>query len=417
MNDVKVIERCPSGVVTPPPSKSLCHRAVICAALSRGECVIGNFGRSDDVDATLSGVSSLMGVETRREGGSLRVYPRGAADDVCSDRVAFCNESGSTLRFLLPIASLDGRPAVFTGKEGLMRRPLGVYEKIFRESGVAFAREPGRILIEGALRPGIYETPGDVSSQFISGLLFALPTLGGDSEIRLTSPLESRRYADMTIDVMRAFGVEIAASDSGYHIRGGQRYIPADYRVEADYSQAAFFLAAAALGRDVSVAGLERESIQGDAAILGVLRDMGVGISWSGGTVTVRAGCLRAVTADAREIPDLVPPIATLCCFCDGTSRIVNAGRLRFKESDRLSALSRELGNLGADIVETEDSLVITGHRALGGGAADSWGDHRIAMSMALAAIGCKTPVRLTGWRSVDKSYPDFWRDFEGGTL
>jgi 3-phosphoshikimate 1-carboxyvinyltransferase len=246
-------------------------------------------------------------------------------------------------------------------------------------------------------------------------LLLALPLLDGDSEIRLSTPLESGRYVDMTIDVMRRFGVDAGASGTSYFVKGGQRYRAARCKIEADYSQASFFLAAAALGLDVRVGGLNPDSVQGDAAMLRVLREMGAEAAWKDGVVSIRAETLCAVTVDAREIPDLVPPIAALCCFCDGTSEIVNAGRLRLKESDRLSALASELGKLGASVAETGDSLSITGVKRLKGGSVDAWGDHRVAMALAVASIRCDGPVSLTGWQSVNKSYPGFWRDFEGG--
>jgi 3-phosphoshikimate 1-carboxyvinyltransferase len=229
----------------------------------------------------------------------------------------------------------------------------------------------------------------------------------------MSSPLESRGYVDMTIDVMRRFGVGIERKGALYLIKGNQRYRAAHCRVEADYSQAAFFLVSAALGRDVKGSGLDRESIQGDRAILDVLDKAGAEIDWEDGVVSVRADRLLSVTVDAREIPDLIPPIAALCCFCDGTSRVLNAGRLRLKESDRLHALATELGKLGADIVEGEDYLEITGSRSLTGGDADACGDHRIAMTIAVAAARCRGRVRLSGWQNVAKSYPDFWRDFE----
>jgi 3-phosphoshikimate 1-carboxyvinyltransferase len=305
----------------------------------------------------------------------------------------------------------------FTGRGRLFRRPLGVYAKIFSDAGVKFTQTGESATVEGFLNltSRVCSLPGDVSSQFVSGLLFALPLLKDDSEIHLTTPLESRQYVDMTIDVMKRFGVEITEPDERvFFVRGGQRYRGTRYKVETDYSQAAFFLAASALGADVSVAGLASPSVQGDGIILGVLRDAGAEISWEGGAVRASASRLRAVRFDARNAPDLVPPVAALCCFCDGTSEITGAGRLRLKESDRLSALASELKKLGADISETEDSLSITGARSLRGGAADAWGDHRIAMAIAVAAIRCDEPATLTGWRSVEKSYPDFWRDFEG---
>jgi 3-phosphoshikimate 1-carboxyvinyltransferase len=413
--DVKVVRSFPQGVITPPPSKSLSHRAAICSALAGEGSVIENFGLSEDIEATLSGVRALGLAETRLEGDVLLSGPTGAAGlPRDSDRVVDCGESGSTLRFLLPIAALDGRRTIFTGSDRLLQRPLDVYARIFDESGVSFIRERGRTIVHGALRSGSYTLAGDSSSQFVSGLLLALPLLDGDSELRLSTPLESRQYVNLTMDVMRRFGVEIEEGDAFYLARGGQRYRPACYRVEADYSQAAFFLAAAALGLDVKVAGLNPESLQGDRAMLRILRDAGAEIVWEGGVAGVRAGRLSAVTVDAREIPDLVPPAAALCCFCEGTSRIVNAGRLRLKESDRLRALATELRKLGALVEETDDSLSITGASRLRGGSVDAWGDHRIAMSMAVAAIRCETPVSISGWRSVNKSYPGFWRDFEG---
>ena len=426
MSEVKIIGGFPSGVITPPPSKSLCHRAVICAALSEGESAIENFGRSDDVDATLNGVRALDLAESTLEGDVLRIRPKPAADASSGGparpaKVVDCGESGSTLRFLLPIAALGQCPAVFTGRGRLLERPLDVYAKIFNkfnefaEDGSKFIQEPGRVLIKGPLKNGKFILPGNVSSQFVSGLLLALPLLDGDSEIRLSTQLESSRYVEMTTSVMRRFGVDVDASGTSYFVGGGRRYRAAHYKIEADYSQASFFLAAAALGLDVRVSGLNPDSVQGDIAMLGILRDMGADVVWRGGVVSVHAKTLSAVTVDAREIPDLVPPIASLCCFCDGTSEIVNAGRLRLKESDRLSALAGELGKLGAKVVETDDSLLITGVNRLKGGDADARGDHRIAMAMAVASIRADGPVSLTGWQSVNKSYPGFWDDFEGG--
>ncbi|MDR1885355.1 MAG: 3-phosphoshikimate 1-carboxyvinyltransferase [Synergistaceae bacterium] len=421
--DVRVIERFPRGVVTPPPSKSLSHRAVICSALAGGGSVIENLGVSDDIEATLAGIRALGLANARREGSVLRVDSssgtrRASPDEV---RVVDCNESGSTLRFLLPIAALDGSTTSFVGRGRLMSRPLDVYAKFFAEAGASFVQEPDRITVRGPFRSGEYEMRGDVSSQFVSGLILALPLLEGDSVIRLVTPLESRRYVDLTIDVARRFGAEVLEGDSCYAVRGGRRYRPARYQVEPDYSQAAFFLASAALGRDVEVEGLDPDSLQGDRDILRILGEMGAVVDWRAGPrgggwrTSVRAGRLSAVTVDARDIPDLVPPVAALCCFCEGTSRIEGALRLRLKESDRLSALRTELNKLGADVEETRDSLAIRGAGRLAGGRVDAWGDHRIAMSLAVAAIGCDGPVLMSGWRSVSKSYPDFWRDFEGG--
>jgi 3-phosphoshikimate 1-carboxyvinyltransferase len=294
---------------------------------------------------------------------------------------------------------------------------MDAYSDAFAGTGTAFSHTEREIRVRGPLRGGSFRLPGNLSSQFVSGLLFALPLTAEDSEIRLESPLESRQYAEMTMSVMRRFGVEAEAEGPVFKVRGGQRYKPAAYTVEADYSQAAYFLGAAALGADVSCAGLRDDSTQGDRAILRILEDMGATVTRRDGLLSVRAGRLSPVTVDARENPDLMPPVAALCCFCEGTSRIVNAGRLRLKESDRLHALAAALGGLGARIEERADALVIRGARTLRGGGADAHGDHRIAMAAALAAVRCDGEVSLTGWRSVDKSYPKFWDDFEKAAL
>jgi len=412
MEKVKIIDRFPSGIITPPSSKSLCHRALICAALasaSAGESIISNVSLSEDISATIAGMKKL-GAGMEINGNIIRV--RGAALDSHAREID-CGESGSTLRFLLPLAMLGGGVAVFTGRGRLMERPMDAYVEAFAGKNVSFTRAGEKIEVRGPLRGGIFRLPGDVSSQFVSGLLLALPLLAGDSEIILVTPLESRSYVDMTLDVMRHFGVEITSSANGFIVKGGQKYIPADYAVEADYSQAAYFLAAGALGRSIGCKGLNPGSRQGDRAILALLKHMGARVTHNDEITYVKADKLTAVDVDAREIPDLVPPIAVLCCYCRGVSRITNAARLRLKESDRLGVMASELSKLGAKVEEGADSLTITGVSELTGGRVDAHNDHRIAMSMALAAIGCRGAVELTGADSVNKSYPDFWKDFE----
>jgi 3-phosphoshikimate 1-carboxyvinyltransferase len=377
--------------------------------LARGESVIRNVALSEDIEATLQGVHALGANLRLSEDGVLRVQGGGERR---ADLIN-CVESGSTLRFLIPVAALSAEETIFKGKDRLLIRPMGAYSGAFADTSVRFSHTKREIRIRGPLRGGLFRLPGDVSSQFVSGLLFALPLTDEDSEIRLESPLESRQYAEMTMDVMRCFGVEASVDALRFCVRGGQRYSPSEYAVETDYSQAAYFLGAAALGLDVQCAGLSENSRQGDTAILRILREMGATITRKNGLVSVRAGRLAPVTVDARENPDLIPPVAALCCYCEGTSRIVNAGRLRLKESDRLRALAEELGNLGAHIEETRDTLTIRGAPALRGGRADAHHDHRIAMSVALAAVRCTGEVSLVGWRNVDKSYPNFWNDFE----
>ena len=417
MSGVKIIRALPAGDVDIPPSKSLGHRALICAGLSAlqtgGESVLAHLGESDDMQATRVCLESL-GVAFAEEDGRLLVRPgRRAGEPIPMD----CNESGSTLRFLLPVAALYPERFVFTGRGRLMERPLAIYERLFAEKGAQFARQGTQIAVQGPLANGEYHLPGDISSQFVSGLLFALPLLPGKSRIVLDTALESAAYVDMTLDVMRHFGVPVRReNDRTFVVDGAQSYQPRPYRVESDYSQAAFFLAAGALGRHVRCQGMSDRSLQGDIAIVDILRRMGADVALAEGGLQATADALNAVDVDVREIPDLVPVLCVLCALAQGTSHITGAARLRLKESDRLHAMTVELQKLGAWIEQGPDSLTITGQPYLTGGAVDAHGDHRIAMALAVAGIRCRNPVTLTGWEHVKKSYPHFWEDFERST-
>ncbi len=394
MAETRAVTMFPGGVIKAPPSKSAAHRAILCAGLALGESRIENLARSRDIDATAECVSVL-----RRGGATLE-----------------CGESGSTLRFLLPVAAaLSGGPYAFLGQGRLLDRPIGPYSAALGPHGVTLARRDGALVTAGSLRPGRFEVRGDVSSQFVSGLLFALPQLRGDSEILLTTPLQSKPYVDMTIGMMRAFGVTVTNEDHRrYWVRGGQSYRAAEIRVEGDYSQAAFFLVAGALGCPCAVAGLREDSLQGDRAIVELLRDFGASVTRDAfGALAARPGKLRARDVDISDIPDLAPPLAALMCFCEGTSRIVNAARLRHKESDRIASIAGALRALGAKVEEGGDYLAIEGRPALAGGTVDSAGDHRIAMMGAVAAARCTGQVLIRGADCVSKSYPNFWEDFE----
>lgn len=396
MEDVRRVTLFPRGVIEMPPSKSISHRALICAGLAEGESAIGNLASSEDIDATERCMREL-----RRAGG-----PAVPLD---------CGESGSTLRFLIPVAAALYPKITFTGRGRLMERPLGPYFEALAGHGARMELREGVLTLSGRLRPGAYRLPGDVSSQFVSGLLLALPLLDGDSEIQITTPLESGAYVDLTLDVMEHFGVR-AANDGHrrFTVAGGQRYRARALTVEGDYSQAAFFLAAGALGCACECRGLSPGSRQGDGAITGILRQSGIQIRHTPqGGLAVEPGNPRAQTVDASAIPDLVPPLAAFFCFCEGESRIVNAGRLRHKESDRLAAVAGELRRLGADIAAEGDSLVIRGAKTLRGGRMSARGDHRIAMMGAVAAVRSEGDVIIEGAGCVAKSYPGFWRDFE----
>ena len=409
-----------AGHIVPPPSKSEAHRALICAALAKGASRISPAAGSEDIAAT-AGALRALGARVREDAAGFTVDGEKTRSRIGGE--IDCRESGSTLRFLIPVAAAGpaaGGAVTFTGAGRLPQRPIGPYLDCLPARGVSCASKGGLPLtIRGRLQPGEFALPGDVSSQFVTGLLLALPLLGGDSSIRLLSPLESAGYVALTRQVQQRFGVESTEEKWGYSVKGRQNYTPCDYKVEGDWSQAAFWLCADALGAQVAVEGLTGSSPQGDRAILAVLERFGCRVISQAGGFSVRPVRLAGATVDASQIPDLVPAIAAVAALSEGETRIVNAARLRIKESDRLHAVAAGLSALGAKIREEPDGLAITGAARLRGGEADSFGDHRIAMALAVAALGCDGPVVIRGSDSVRKSYPGFFKDYQqlGGNV
>ncbi len=368
------------GTVTPPPSKSQAHRAILAQALSSNPGRIDNLSPSQDIEATLRCVDAL-----RTQAHSLPLLD--------------CGESGSTLRFLIPVALALCHGARFTGHGRLMERPQKPYFDIFDEKGILFRFEDGVLTIRGALPAGTYRLPGNVSSQFVTGLLYALPLIAGDSEILMTSALESRDYVIMTLDMLEKFNIQVENHNySRFSIPGGQRYCSRDLRIEADWSQAAFWYAARALGHSLEVDGMNPVSAQGDRVIEAQYQMLS------------RPG---ECTIDVSGCPDLVPPLAAIASFRQSTTHLTNAARLRLKESDRLSAVREELCKLGVPVDETPDSLTIHGIQRLQSTQLDSHNDHRIAMMAAILATRASGPVTLRGAESVAKSYPSFWDDYK----
>lgn len=403
------------GTVNIPPSKSFAHRAVLAAFLSRGKCRIENVQLSEDIAATVR-CAEKMGAVCRYDAVRRILELDGSA---CADTGGHvkldCGESGSTLRFLIPVAAALGFDCEFTGRGRLMKRPLDPYFEIFKSRKIRYELKDDTLKTYGSLKPGRFEIDGGLSSQFITGLLFALPQLDGDSEIIIKGRLESRAYVDISIAVLKNFGIKIENRNyESFTVCGGQRFKQRNYRIEGDFSQAAFFLVAGAIGCDITCAGLPEDSLQGDKKIVEIIESTGAAIKREKGGLRAEYRCgMRGVTVDASEIPDLVPILAVLLCFCGGESRIVNAGRLRLKESDRLRAVSSELGHLGADITEGSDYLVIHGRQVLNGTTVSAWNDHRIAMALAVAACRCEGDVGITGARrAVTKSYPEFFEDY-----
>ena len=423
MKTVKIFPTKLKGTVVAPSSKSMGHREIICAGLAAGTSIIDNISMSKDIEATMRCLKAInvavdeipSMIEGRK---ALQIsgtgHPMAASDSVD------CGESGSTLRFFLPLGANLNCPLTFTGHGKLVSRPLQAYYDIFDEKFIQYFNDNGclPVTVNGRLTPGTYKLPGDVSSQFVSGLLFALPLLNGDSIIEITSPLESSAYVDMTINCLAKFGVQIE-NEGGLHrrylVKGKQRYQAQDSQVEGDWSQAAFWTVGGSLGDGITCQGVNVNSLQGDQAVVDIMERMGAVIKQDANSVTVNGGATKATVIDAANCPDIIPVLTVLAAVSEGTTKIINAGRLRIKECDRLAAMSSELNKMGANITEEPEGLTIVGKpEGLAGGVqVDAWNDHRIAMSLAIAAQKCAAPIILTGAESVAKSYPTFWEDYK----
>ncbi len=410
---VKVSPAACAGRVAAPPSKSIAHRALICAGLAAGESRLTGIGTSEDMSATIGALRAL-GAEVERRDGFCLVRGCGGRPPM-QDAQVDCRESGSTLRFMIPLFALGSGRTRFVGRGRLMQRPQSVYSSLFAQRGLPFALGEDGLSVQGPLTPGEYALDGGVSSQFITGLLLALPLLAGDSRIVIHPPFQSRGYVDLTLQALAAFGVRAAFdTELSLLIPGGQTYRPCDYSVEGDYSQAAFFAVLAALSGNVTLTGLRRDSLQGDQAILSILRDFGAQFCETPEGLRFSAAPLAGRTVDVGDCPDLAPILTVLGACASGETRLVNAARLRDKESDRIAAMEEELGKLGIKTSSTQDTLTVEGC----GGAprfapatVDGHNDHRIVMSLAVLATLGSAPLRITGAEAVRKSYPDFFDD------
>lgn len=410
MSSVIVSPSVLRGEVCVPPSKSAAHRAVLCAAMAKGESKIFPIALSKDLQATLQAVQAL-GADVCEEGNVF--YIDGSRMFSTPHAEIDCGESGSLLRFIIPMAAAGGVSARFQGHGRLPERPIGVYLDCLPTHGVECRTKGGLPLsIAGRLRGGVYSLPGNISSQFITGLLLALPLATEDSEIRLTTPLESEGYVHMTLTTMREFGVTVEPILSGWKIQGNQRYKPHTCMVEADWSQAAFFIAAAALGGQITLKGLLPGSEQGDKAAETLFSAFGAKLQWRGDVLSAEAGELTGITIDAVQIPDLVPMLAATAATAKGTTVITGAERLRIKESDRLAAMAWNLKQLGGQVEERRDGLIITGVPQLSAGKVKGFNDHRVVMAMAIAALNAAGPVEIDDAESVQKSYPAFFEDY-----
>ncbi len=402
------------GAVRIPSSKSQSHRALIGAALA-GNSAVRGVDVSNDITATANALSAL-GAKIVHDKAARAFYigepcTRGASATIN------CGESASTLRFLIPIAASLGARVTFVGEGRLPKRPTDIYKPMLEANGAKLTYpENGDflpLLIDGALASGEYQLRGDISSQFVTGLIYAAAMLDGVSDIKLTTALESKPYADLTVQTLRRFGANITEEAGGYTVVGGP-LSSADIDVEGDCSQAAFFAVAAGIGGKVTMSGIHRDTKQGDFALFDIVSSFGADVSWDGGDVTVRkAKSLVAHDIDAKDIPDLVPALAVMAAFSSGTTRIYNAGRLRIKESDRIASTASMINALGGEAHETDDGLIIVGKQVLAGGYVHACNDHRIAMAAAVASAGCGGDVTVDDMSCINKSYPEFLRDFE----
>jgi len=401
-------------VVSAPPSKAYTHRMLIAASLSNGTSKIFNPLVSDDTQATLEAVKAL-GAQTELHENYWTIH--GQETLKTPDHPIDCRESGSTLRFMIPVAALAAGPSTFLFGASFERRPVVPLLESLKELGVesSIQRNGSSVMVRGGgIIGGKTSIRGDISSQFISGLLFACPKAKEDTEIAVTTKLESKGYVEMTLEVLVKHGLKgtINHDLSRLWIPSNQNYIPFNHTVPGDFSSAAFLLAAATVtSSHVTVNSLDYQTAQGDRAIVSILQDMGASVKIGDDSVTVEGGQLVGVDIDAKDIPDLVPVCAVLACYAKGRSEIYNAKRLRYKESDRLNSICTELKKMGADIVVNEDGLTINGSSTLQGATIDPHNDHRIAMSCAVAALGAVGKTKIQNVECINKSYPQFFND------
>ena len=433
---IKTISHGPkSGIFEVPSSKSQAHRMLITAALSlnAGKLIVN--GISKDISATVKCLNA-MGADIRitenKTGISeIIINPIRKTVDHSGMSALYkhlpCGESGSTLRFLIPVAGALGLDVVFHMEGRLSERPLGALTDTLSVHGMSFSQDGQYLYCRGQLKNGTFTIPGNISSQYISGLIMALPLLNGGSTIEITGNIESGDYIDMTVAAVEGAGIKLTKEENNYHIEGNQCYnVPATRIVEKDWSSAAFPLCMGAFSEDgVTVPGLNTASVQGDKEILNILTGFGAEVTEETSpdttgapceetscglkSVTVKKGTLTGQVIDASRIPDLVPVISVVAAGASGETRIINAERLRLKESDRIATTVSMLRSIGADAEETEDGILRRGKEKLAGGTVDPYNDHRIAMSAAVAAGICEGDVTVTGAESTDKSFPGFW--------
>ena len=414
--DIEIIPKPLKGKLQAIASKSAAHRELIAASLCQEKTLIEINKLSEDIEATLRCLEAL-GSKFTIGPGAIEVKPISTA---LKNTILDCGESGTTLRLLLPVASALGSDSQIIGRGRLPERPIKELKTALESGGMQFNSAHLPLKIQGQLKGGTYKIPGNISSQYISGLLFALPLLEEDSEIALTSPLQSVGYVEMTLEVLKKYGISIERLPSGYRIFGGQKYSsPGRITVEGDWSNGAFFIVAGAINGSVTLKGLDTNSTQRDKEIISLLSAGGANIDNKNGSIVAEVSRLKAQEIDLSEIPDLLPILAVAASVSQGNTYFKNGARLRLKESDRLATTCSMLKALGAEVEELPEGLLVKGKDSLRGGVTESFNDHRIAMAAAVAATVSEGSVVVKNAEAINKSYPDFFRDYKalGGEI
>ena len=417
---IKIKPSTLNGKIEIPPSKSYSHRAVIAAALAESgkKSTIDNLKFSVDITTTTD-IMENWGAKIKRFESALEIIGNDGKV-VPKDKYVQCNESGSTIRFLIPIGITSENELIFDGKGKLVDRPLESYYRIFDKQGIFYKNEKGKLplTVNGKLKAGNYEIDGNISSQFITGLLYALPLLDGDSKLTINKNLESKGYIDLTLEILKLAGIKIVNNNyKSFDIKGNQIYKPFDYTVEGDYSQVAFWIVAGIISankdNEVKCLHVNKNSLQGDREIIEIVERMGASLEIFDDYVIVKPSKTKGTVIDISQCPDIGPILTVLGALSEGETRIINGERLRIKESDRITSIKTELNKLGANVAEEGDSLIIQGVEGFKGGVTvNAWNDHRIAMSLAIASTRCEKEIILEEAESVRKSYPHFWDDF-----
>lgn len=420
MSRVSVEGSTLKGQIEIPSSKSMSHRHLLCAALSEGTSTVHKVQTSEDVEATLRAIK-VLGADVLREGTTLHIKGRKLGKERGPHHFA-CGESGSTLRFTIPIGMLLEGEKAFHGEGGLPKRPLKEYLRNFDAMGIQYEYHNSLpFKTKDTLKAGTYHLTGGESSQYLSGLMMALPLLETDSEIKIEGLMESQDYVTLTQVVLKIHGIAIQVVDENtLRIKGGQAYQPQISTVEGDYSQGAFFIVAGLLGDEpLHCTNLKSDSQQADRRILEIVQRMGGKLEKTEDGVKVLPSKTKGTIIDARQCPDIIPILAVLASLSEGRTEVINGSRLRIKESDRIKSTVALLKSLGGEVEETSEGMIIQGKKQLLGGFVDSYGDHRIVMAAAVAALRCEHPVVIDGAEAVNKSYPRFFEDFSaiGGTV